>query len=387
MTKQASGTMPAKGLTRAHRKTSFVSADFGEPSGREEEWRFTPVKRMRPLFDTDGYTADAKVSVDAPEGVVVTQQARTEDEAAVVGAPADYPAAIAWENFQETTTVTIPKGMEVADPVYLKVDLPPELSTSRIVIDAEPLSKATVVIQHEGDVKFNETVEVRAQDGANLTVLTVYDWGPDTLHAASHRVESGRDSTLRHLVVTLAGDLVRVNVDSHFTGPGVNLYLDGLYFVDADEHIEQRVFLNHTEPDAYTRSTYKGALQGKNAQAVWVGDCLIGEDADNTDTYELNRNLLLTEGAKVHSVPNLEIEDGDIEGAGHASAIGRFDDEQLFYLMSRGVPELEARRLVVRGFFAEVLNKVGVPDLQVKILDKIERLLEKYVAEGATKES
>ena len=111
-----------------------------------------------------------------------------------------------------------------------------------------------------------------------------------------------------------------------------------------------------------SRVTYKGALQGEGAHTVWVGDVLIRADAEGTDTYELNRNLVLTDGARADSVPNLEIETGEIAGAGHASATGRFDDEQLFYLQARGIPEDEARRLVVRGFFAELVQQIGVPD-------------------------
>ncbi|MDU1430884.1 MAG: SufD family Fe-S cluster assembly protein, partial [Actinomyces sp.] len=123
--------------------------------------------------------------------------------------------------------------------------------------------------------------------------------------------------------------------------------------------------------------TYKGALQGKDAHSVWIGDCLIREAADGTDTYELNRNLVLSEGAKADSVPNLEIENGEIIGAGHASATGRFDDEQLFYLMSRGIAEADARRLVVRGFFAELIEQIGVPQVQEHLMNAIEKELER----------
>ena len=122
--------------------------------------------------------------------------------------------------------------------------------------------------------------------------------------------------------------------------------------------------------------TYKGALQGDGAHTVWVGDVLIQAHAEGTDTYELNRNLVLTDGARADSVPNLEIETGEIEGAGHASATGRFDDEQLFYLMARGIPETEARRLVVRGFFAELIQQIGVPEVEARLIAAIEAELE-----------
>ncbi|MDQ1705674.1 MAG: Fe-S cluster assembly protein SufD, partial [Frankiaceae bacterium] len=118
--------------------------------------------------------------------------------------------------------------------------------------------------------------------------------------------------------------------------------------------------------------TYKGALQGEKAHTVWIGDVIIRPDAVGTDTYELNRNLLLTDGARADSVPNLEIETGEVVGAGHASATGRFDDEQLFYLMSRGIDEGAARRLVVRGFFADVIARIGLPEIEHRLLAAVE---------------
>ena len=113
---------------------------------------------------------------------------------------------------------------------------------------------------------------------------------------------------------------------------------------------------------------------------MWIGDVLIRAEAEGTDTYELNRNLVLTDGARVDSVPNLEIETGEIIGAGHASATGRFDDEQLFYLQTRGIPADEARRMVVRGFFAEVLQQIGVPALEGRLLAAVEAELERTSA-------
>jgi Fe-S cluster assembly protein SufD len=129
-------------------------------------------------------------------------------------------------------------------------------------------------------------------------------------------------------------------------------------------------------PHCRSHVTYKGALQGEEAHTVWIGDVLIRAAAEGTDTFELNRNLVLTDGARADSVPNLEIETGEITGAGHASATGRFDDEQLFYLQSRGIPETEARRLVVRGFFADVINQIGIPEVQERLLAAVEAELE-----------
>jgi Fe-S cluster assembly protein SufD len=182
------------------------------------------------------------------------------------------------------------------------------------------------------------------------------------------------------VVVTLGGDVVRITPDAEFTGEGASVEMVGLYFADENQHQEHRLFVDHGVPRCTSRVTYKGALQGQGAHTVWVGDVLIQHAAEGTDTYELNRNLILTDGARADSVPNLEIETGEIEGAGHASATGRFDDEQLFYLMARGISEPEARRLVVRGFFAELIHEIGVASVEERLLAAIERELGKSMA-------
>jgi Fe-S cluster assembly protein SufD len=134
--------------------------------------------------------------------------------------------------------------------------------------------------------------------------------------------------------------------------------------------------VDHAEPHCRSRVDYKGALQGDGAHTVWIGDVLIRPDATGTDTYERNRNLLLTDGARADSVPNLEILTGEVVGAGHASASGRLEDHHLFYLMARGIPLAEARRLVIRGFFGELIAKIGVPGLRDRIAHSVEAELD-----------
>ncbi|OIQ81176.1 FeS cluster assembly protein SufD [mine drainage metagenome] len=180
--------------------------------------------------------------------------------------------------------------------------------------------------------------------------------------------------------MTLGGSVVRVTPDAEFTGENGSLEMVRLYFADAGQHQEHRLFVDHAVPACRSRVTYKGALQGEGAHTVWVGDVLIRAEAEGTDTYELNRNLVLSDGARADSVPNLEIETGLIEGAGHASATGRFDDEQLFYLRSRGIPEPDARRLVVRGFFNDLIQQIGVPEVEERLLAAIEAELEKSMS-------
>lgn len=361
--------------SRADRPTSFDVADIPVPRGREEDWRFTPIRRIAPLFDPASYDdGDAPVRVDAPQGVDVEQVGREDPRLGTVLAPGDRTAVVAWDRFRTSTVVTVPEGMQVDEPILVHIDGVQGTRAQHLTIRAGALSSATVIVSHTGspDAALNQTVEVEAGEGAQLGVVSLQEWDDTVVHASNHRVAIGRNAKVRHIVVSLGGSLVRISADTDFRGPGGELTMLGLYFVDAGQHLEHRVFVDHSQPDCYSRVTYKGALEGKDAHSVWIGDCLIQEAADNTDTYELNRNLVLSEGAKADSVPNLEIENGEIRGAGHASATGRFDDEQLFYLMSRGISEADARRLVVRGFFAELISQIGVPVVESHLMESIE---------------
>ena len=220
------------------------------------------------------------------------------------------------------------------------------------------------MLDHTGSATYAANVEFLVGDGAQLTVVVIAGLGRRRRpRRRSTRSRVGRDARFKRIVVTLGGDLVRVAPEARFAAPGGDAELLGLYFADAGQHLEHRLFVDHAVPHCRSHVIYKGALQGEEAHTVWIGDVLIRAAAEGTDTYELNRNLVLTDGARADSVPNLEIETGEIVGAGHASATGRFDDEQLFYLQSRGIPEDEARRLVVRGFFADVISQIGIPEV------------------------
>ncbi|MCL2595141.1 MAG: Fe-S cluster assembly protein SufD [Promicromonosporaceae bacterium] len=364
--------------SRAERRTSFDLADIPIPSGREEEWRFSPIERLAPLFAAALGSDGVAVEVSPAEEVQVETVARGDIRLGLTGKPGDRTAVTAWNGFAAATVVTIPADTAVSALTTITVrGRSLEASAAHVLIRAERNSQAVVVIDHVGQALLTETIEIVVEDGANLTLVAVQDWADGAVHAASHRSVVGRDARLKHVVVTFGGDVVRVTPDAAFTSEGGDVELVGLYFADANQHQEHRLFVDHGQPRCKSRVTYKGALQGVGARAVWVGDVLIQANAEGTDTYELNRNLVLTDGARADSVPNLEIETGEIEGAGHASATGRFDDEQLFYLMSRGIPVGEARRLVVRGFFAELVEQIGVPEVEGRLLESIETELAK----------
>ncbi len=363
--------------SRAERGTSFALADFPLPTGREEDWRFSPVSRLQGLFAGELTASAPVVDVAADDAVRVERVGRDDARLGVAGEPGDRISAAAWEGFDEAVVITVPRGVAAGSPTTITVrGEGGGPAAGHVLVIAEPLSEAVVVLDHTGSAELAETVEIVVQDGAHLRLVSVQDWAPGTVHAADHRATVGRDGNLTHIVVTLGGDVVRVTPEATFTAPGGSVEMLGLYYADAGQHQEHRLFIDHAVPDCRSRVTYKGALQGSGAHTVWVGDVLIRHEATGTDTYELNRNLVLTDGARADSVPNLEIETGEIEGAGHASATGRFDDEQLFYLRSRGIPEAAARRLVVRGFFAELITRIGVAEIEARLLAAIERELD-----------
>jgi Fe-S cluster assembly protein SufD len=270
--------------------------------------------------------------------------------------------------------VTVPRESKVDEPVTVTITGPGagQIAYGHIQLRAEAFAQAVVVLDFRGSGSYADNLELVVGDGAKLTVVAVHDWADDAVHVTAHQAKLGRDAVLRHTVVTLGGDLVRVSPTVAFTEKGGDAELTGLYFADAGQHLEHRLFVDHAVPNCRSNVAYKGALQGEGARTVWIGDVLIRAAAENTDTYELNRNLVLTDGARADSVPNLEIETGEIVGAGHASTTGRFDDEQLFYLQARGIPEDQARRLVVRGFFHEILAKIGVPSVRERLEAAIE---------------
>ncbi|WP_270889393.1 Fe-S cluster assembly protein SufD [Pedococcus sp. 5OH_020] len=368
--------------SRAERKRSYEVDDFAVPGGREEDWRFTPVDRLSALFhvhptDTDRLT----VEVVAPQEVTTSS---VEPRAAGVLVPADRASVVAWAGEPDATRVSIPAEAELTEPVRITVtarDL--ARVNGHLVIDAGRHSRATVVLTHRGSAECGANVELKVGDGAELTFVTVQEWDDDALHLTQNDAVIGRDARLRHIAVTLGGKVVRVSTNARYSGPGGSFEGLGVYFADAGQHQEHRLFVDHEAPHCRSNVEYKGALQGDTAHTVWVGDVLIRASAEGTDTYELNRNLVLTDGARADSVPNLEIETGEIVGAGHASATGRFDDEQLFYLQARGIPEDVARRLVVRGFFASIVARIGVPEVSEHLMEVIDAELSGAVAQPA----
>jgi Fe-S cluster assembly protein SufD len=367
--------------TKSQALRSYDVADFPALTGREEEWRFTPLDRLRGLIDGSVSAESAHwpafESAGLPSGVKVEQVKRDDVRIGSILTPFDRVSAQAFGRFEFATVVSVAREAVLAEPAVIKVLGPPSgvVSFGHTYVDVDALAEATLVLEYTGHGLLADNVEVWVGDGANLTLVTVTDWARDAVQAQHIRFRLGRDAKLTHIQVTLGGDLVRQHTSVEYADRGGDAELYGLYFAGAGEHFEHRLLVDHSAPDCRSYVGYRGALQGQDAHTVWVGDVLIRASATGTDTYEINRNLVLTEGARADSVPNLEIETGEVAGAGHASTTGRFDDEQLFYLMARGIPEDQARRLVVRGFFAELIGKIPLESLREHLSDAIEARL------------
>jgi Fe-S cluster assembly protein SufD len=366
-----------------HPQGSFDLDDHPVPTGREEVWRFTPLKRLHGLHQdapfADGATA---VKVEAAEGVTVEQVAADSGLRGISGlVPLDRVSARAWAAATDVTVVRIPaETVAPGATIIRQVGTGAELAgAAHTVIVAEKFSKATVVLQFEGSAVLADNIEIVVEDGADLTVVSLQDWADDAVHLSSQHAVVGRDATLKHVAISFGGNVVRHDATAEYSGPGGAVEMLGLYFADEGQHIEHRLFVDHTAAKTKSHVVYKGALQGQGAHTVWIGNVLIRKVAEGIETFEENRNLVLTDGCHADSVPNLEIETGEILGAGHASATGRFDDEQLFYLRSRGIDEPEARRLVVHGFFNDLIRKIGVPALEEKLTTTVEAELAKNV--------
>jgi Fe-S cluster assembly protein SufD len=371
------GAPPA---TRSAALTSYDVADFSVPTMRDEDWRFTPLSRLAGLhdgsFEASGTPVKRSVA-DLPSGVRIENVGRDDKRIGTALVPFDRVSAQAYTSFTEAFVLSVDKDIQVETPVVVDVrggglD---GASFAHTVIDIGAGSEVTVVLDHTGPAVLADNVEVLVGDNAKLVLVSVQDFDSGSVHLQHQRLRLGRDARISHVSVSLGGDVVRQFTTVNYTGRGGDAQAFGIYFADGGQHLEHRQLVDHAVPDCRSNVVYRGALQGKDAHTVWIGDVLIRPEATGTDTYEINRNLVLTEGARADSVPNLEIQTGEVVGAGHASATGRFDDEQLFYLMSRGITAENARRLVVRGFFAELIARIPVEELRNRITGTVEARL------------
>lgn len=349
---------------RSERLRSTNPSDFSTITVRDEQWRYLSVERLGGL--------DSELTLFTGELTGVTFNDSQKANIGSVGLPEDLVAANVWA-IGKVRHVQLNDSVE---PALLTISSNDVKQGLQFFVSNAKFAKNTLVLNHVGNGSVAEVIEIDVADESELTLISVQNMDDEAVITSSQFARLGRNSRFKHIVVSIGGKTIRVVPTVSFAGEGAEVEMLGAYFANGDQHIEHRPFVDHNTANCTSNVAYKGALQGNKAHTVWVGDVLIRQAAEGTKTYELNRNLLLTDGARADSVPNLEIETGQIEGAGHASASGRFDDEQLFYLQARGIPEIEAKRLVVKGFLNDVISQIGLPELQDELNGIIEAKLE-----------
>ena len=364
---------------RSDRPSSKSVSDFEAISPLQDLWRYLQPDQLNGLDSDVLGEYQSEVAFASTDEVKISWIESTDPRVGTIGVPEDRVAAAAYTNASKTLLIEVAENAQVSAPVVVNITAAGTApSALHIFVVAKKFSNATLIVEHNGLGNLTEIIEIDVQDEAKLNIVSVQNWEKGSAHVSAHFSKLARNSFLKHSIASFGGDLVRITPVTTFTGPGAEVEMNGVYFASAGQHLENRPFVDHAAPNCKSRVTYKGALQGNKAHTVWIGDVLIRVIAEGTDTYELNRNLLLTDGARADSVPNLEIETGEIEGAGHASASGRFDDEQLFYLQARGITVDDARRLVVLGFLVDILQRTGVEELVERLTSIVEEKLGSY---------
>ncbi len=374
---------------------SFDVEDFAVPHFKDEEWRYTPLRKLRGLHDGSfAPIVEQEIAVTLPNvdreagasghlqeklpGVTVRTLDPQDPLLRRTGGAVDRIGAQVWSSLPSAQYLGVAANTQVIDTITIDVTGRGEGVTScgATVVEVEAGAEATVVMRYRGSGTHADNIEILVGDAARLNLIVDIDWNPDAVHVLGAQAVLGRDATLRASVAEFGGDVVRVFPRVAFTAPGGDAELTGVYFADAGQYFENRLLVDHSVPHCRSNVLYKGALQGEKgsrdteSHTAWVGDIIIRAGAEGTDTYETNRNLVLSEGARADAVPNLEIETGQIK-AGHAATVGRFEDDHLFYLQARGIPEKEARRLIVHGFFSEAINFIPEPAVRESLEARI----------------
>ncbi len=360
------------------------------PTKSDEHWRFTDLAG----FDPDSFTANGATEIAAPEtlldidaaGIAVVSEAGIRIERAADGIrfepltgdhPLLYSLVGSDEKFaahnaalwQHGLLVHVPKGFVVEKPLYIRIANAVEGGSLfwRLLIVAEPESRFTVIEEYasmspELSGYSNAAVEIVVEQGAKVEYVSLQNLSQSTFHFASQHGKVGRDAELDWVTGGFGSGKGKVRIQNDLAGPGATSRVTGAYFADAKQHLDFDTFQEHIAPNTTSDFAFKGALRDE-ATAVWRGMIRVEEGAQKTNAYQENRNLLLSKNAHADSIPGLEILANDVRCT-HGATLGQVDREQLFYLMARGLSRQEAERMIVRGFFQDVLDRVEIESVR-----------------------
>jgi Fe-S cluster assembly protein SufD len=386
LTALASGTPQREEAAAAYR-------DLGYPEGREENWRFTDVGSIRPDNFTLGDGSASTVTHEGPsgDGVIFCDMATAvRDHADLLGprlgsliGSTDPFTALSLAAHAGGTFLYVPRNVEISTPFHALHKLAPQAAGSAV------LPRTVVIVEDGAKVVFNDVydsedmssptlaapvTEMFVGNGANVGWVTWQDWGRGVRHVANVRAHIGRDAVLNTLLVTLGGDFSRTWKECTMAGEGSQSYMYGLYFSRDDQRFEHWTFQDHVAPHCTSDLLYKGALED-SSQALYYGTIRIEKGAYRSDAYQANRNLALSPHARAMPNPRLEIDNNDVRCT-HGATVGQIDAEHLFYLQTRGISKEDARRLIVFGFFNQVLDKVEWSGMQDQLAEAIRQKME-----------
>jgi Fe-S cluster assembly protein SufD len=364
------------------------------PTTADEHWRFTSLRGFAPnghVPSPNDETRPGKAMLDLDvAGRAVVTETGIEIVSAPEGVtfeplPADYPASIvpdddkfALENlarWQHGLLVHVPKGVELEKPLYVQVTSSGGSLYWRMVVQAEEGARFTLIedLSSAADdvvAYTNAVVELFVDPQAKIEYVSLQNLSKETWHFGRHKAQLERDSELDWVLGGFGSKRGKVWIENDLVGPGATSRVTGAYFADGDQHLDYDTFQEHAAPNTESDFAFKGALR-ERATAVWRGMIRVEEDAQKTNAYQENRNLLLSDQAHADSIPGLEIMANDVRCT-HGATLGKVDREQLFYLMARGLTRAEAERLIVRGFFQDVLDRIELEPVREALGEALE---------------
>ena len=370
------------------------------PDTTQEHWRFTNLRG----FDPEAFGANGSRSVVAtPQSMLELDVAAvatvTEDGIEVSRAPAEIRfepldeaherlgSLVSWEDekfaahnaaaWSHGLLVHVPGGLELERPLYVRVANAAEEGSLfwRLLVIAEPGARFSLIEEYVSASSSlsgysNAVVELFVEQGAKLEYVSLQNLSRETWHFASHHARVERDAELDWVSGGFGSKKGKVRIQNDLAGPGATSRVTGAYFADGEQHLDYDTFQEHIAPNTESDFAFKGALRD-TATAVWRGMIRVEEDAQRTNAYQECRNLMLSPKTHAVPIPGLEILANDVRCT-HGATVGRVDREQLFYLMARGLPRAEAERLIVRGFFQDVLDRIELEPVREAVTSALE---------------
>jgi len=383
-------------MTRAQLLERYQALPF--PTTTDEHWRFTDLRG----FDPDSFSANGAKTVEragsmldvetaalahvseagieierAPEGVVFEPLGEGHELLGkLIGTDEKFAAHNAAE-WKHGLLVRVPAGLELQQPLYVRVtsSVPDAALFWRVLVVAEEGSRFSFIEEHASAAPdlpgySNVVAELFVGDGAKLEYVSIQNLSRETWHFASHRATVGRDAELDWVAGGFGSKKGKIRIENDLAGQGGTSRVTGAYFADGAQHLDYDTLQRHIAPNTTSDFAFKGALRDK-ARAVWRGMIRVEEDAQKTNAYQENRNLLLSPDAHADSIPGLEIKANDVRCT-HGATVSQVDRDELFYCMARGLSRGEAERLIVRGFYQEIFDRIELEPVRTALQTALE---------------